>query len=154
MNTSDFLARQGHRLIQVGVAFLLFACLEGFVIPVLRVPHLGLSLHTLSALLGVLLPTHGLFWPRLRLGMVTALLAFWLLLYSSIAIVGAYTLVSLWGAGHGTMPLAAGAAQGTAEQETMIRVIAYSSAPTGIGAFALILWGLRFKPPGTAAETK
>ena len=42
-----------------------------------------------------------------------------------------------------TMPLAAGAAHGSHWQEAVIKVVAYSSAPTGIVSFALILWGLR-----------
>jgi len=41
------------------------------------------------------------------------------------------------------MPLAAGAARGSAFQEAAVTAIAYSSAPTGIISFALILWGLR-----------
>jgi (hydroxyamino)benzene mutase len=40
------------------------------------------------------------------------------------------------------MPLAAGDARGTVLGETLIMVVAYSSAPTGIAAFALVLWDL------------
>lgn len=47
MNASTMLSRQGHRLIQVGVALFLFSALEGFVIHSLPVPRLGLSAHTL-----------------------------------------------------------------------------------------------------------
>jgi hydroxylaminobenzene mutase len=41
----------------------------------------------------------------------------------------------------GELPL--GLTHGSAFQETLIKVLAYSSAPTGIMAFALVLWGLR-----------
>jgi hydroxylaminobenzene mutase len=41
------------------------------------------------------------------------------------------------------MPLAAGAAHGSALQEAVIKIAAYSSAPTGLVSFALILRGLR-----------
>jgi hydroxylaminobenzene mutase len=41
------------------------------------------------------------------------------------------------------MPMAAGAAHGSPVQEGVTKVVAYSSAPTGIVSFALILWGLR-----------
>jgi hypothetical protein len=41
----------------------------------------------------------------------------------------------------GELPL--GLTHGSAFQETLIKVLAYSSAPTGITAFALVLWGLR-----------
>jgi hydroxylaminobenzene mutase len=47
-------AREGHRLLQIGIALLLFTSIEGFAVPSLRAPHLGLSAHTLSALQAVL----------------------------------------------------------------------------------------------------
>jgi hypothetical protein len=34
----------------------------------------------------------------------------------------------------------------SAVQEALISVVAYSSVPTGITCFALILWGLRIEP--------
>ena len=91
--------------------------------------------------MAVLFLALGLVW--LRLGSAGASLAFGSLVYSGLAIIGAFVLASLWGAGARTMPLAAGDAQGNAFQEMTIMVVAYSSAPTGIVAFALILWGLR-----------
>jgi (hydroxyamino)benzene mutase len=146
MDTTALLSRQGHRLLQVGVALLLFTSLEGFVIPYLAAPALGRSVHTLSALVAVLLLAFGLLWPRLRLGAPSSRLAFWFLIYSGLAIVAAFLLGSIWGAGSTTMPLAAGGARGSALREAVIKLVAYSSAPTGITAFALILWGLRQGP--------
>jgi (hydroxyamino)benzene mutase len=63
--------------------------------------------------------------------------------YSGFAIVAAFLLAAFWGAGNSTMPLAAGSARGTVFQESTIRAVAYSSAPTGVISFAMILWGLR-----------
>jgi (hydroxyamino)benzene mutase len=143
MDTSIVLSRQGQRLLQVGIALILFASLEGFAIPYLAAPRLGLSVHTLSALQGVLLLALGLVWPRLNLGATTLRIAFWLLNYSAFAILAAYVMASAWGAGSETMRLAAGAAHGTAFQEAVIKGVAYSSAPTGLTSFVLILWGLR-----------
>ena len=137
------LTRQSQRLLQLGVALLLFASLEGFVIPSLGAPRLGLSAHTLSALQSVLLLALGLAWTRLNLGDVASRVAFWLLVYSAFAILAAYVLGAFWRAGNETMPMAAGAAQGSPFQERVIKVVGYSSAPTGIVSFALILWGLR-----------
>jgi (hydroxyamino)benzene mutase len=142
MDTNS-LSRQGHHLLQIGVALLLFTSFEGFAIPYVAVPQLGRSVHSLSALLAVLLLALGLLWPRLRLSASSSRITFWLLVYSGFAIVAAFLLASLWGAGSATMPLAAGGARGTALQEAVIMAVAYSSAPTGIAAFALILWGLR-----------
>ncbi len=143
MDTSTVLSRQGHRLLQIGVALLLFTSFEGFAIPYLAAPLLGRSVHTLSALLSVLLLAMGLLWPKLNLGAKTSWIAFWFLIYSAFAIDAAFLLGAVWGAGNETMPLAAGAAHGSTFQEAVIRVVSYSSAPTGIISFALILWGLR-----------
>lgn len=63
------------------------------------------------------------------------------LIYSGFAVVAAFLLAAIWGAGNSTMPLAAGPAHGSAIQESMIKVVAYSSAPTGIVSFAVMLWG-------------
>jgi hydroxylaminobenzene mutase len=143
MTSSELLSRQGQRLLQTGVALLLFVSLEGFVIPRLAAPNLGLSAHRLGGLQSVLLIALGLVWPRLKLGAVPSRIAFWLLIYSTFAILAAYVIGAIWGAGNETMQLAAGAAHGSAFQETVIRVVAYSSAPTGLISFALILRGLR-----------
>lgn len=131
------------RLLQIGVGLLLFASFEGFVVPSFAAQRLGLSAHTLSALQSVLLLALGVAWTRLHLGDVASRAAFWLLVYSTFAILAAYVLGAFWGAGNETMPMAAGTAHGSAVQERVIKVVAYSSAPTGIVSFALILWGLR-----------
>src|SRR5262245_31402013 len=140
MNT---LARQSQRLLQIGAGLLLFASFEGFVIPYFAAPRLGLSAHTLSGLQSVLLLALGLAWTRLNLSDVASRIAFWLLVYSTLAILVAYVLGAFWGAGNETMAMAAGAAHGSPVQESVIKVVAYSSAPTGLVSFALILWGLR-----------
>jgi len=143
MNTAALLSRQGRHLLQLGVALLLFTAFQGFAIPYFAVPMLGLSVHRLSALESVLLLPMGLLWSRLRLGPASSRTAFWLLAYSALAIIAAYTMAASWGAGDSTIRLAAQTGRGSALQETAITVVAYSSAPTGIIAFALILWGLR-----------
>jgi len=143
MNTSIVLSRQGHRLLQVGVALILFSSIEGFAIPNMAASRLGLSAHTLSVLQAVFLLALGLVWPRLNLEPAASRIAFWLLVYSTFAILAAYVLAAIWGAGNETMPMAAGTAHGSAFQETVIRIAAYSSAPTGLVAFVLVLWALR-----------
>lgn len=143
MVPSTALPRQGHRLLQVGIGLILFASLEGFAIPYVAAPRLGLSAHSLAALEGALLLVLGLVWPRLLLGARSARAAFGVLVYSALAILAAYMLAAVFGAGGTTMPLAAGAEHGTALQESLIKVFAYSSAPTGLVSFALVAWGLR-----------
>ena len=99
MTAPDMLSRHGHRLIQIGVALFLFTSFEGFAVPYFPRPDLGRSVHTLSAFTGVLLVSLGLVWPRLRLGVAVARLAFWFLLFSALATVAAFLLAALWGAG-------------------------------------------------------
>jgi len=125
------IARQGLRLLQLGVVPFLFTSFEGFAIPYFAVPNLGRSVHTLSGFVGVLLLALGLVWPRLHLGAAGARVAFWFLIYS----------------GSSIMPLAAGGARGSDFQETVIQIVMYPAAPTGIISFALILWGLRGLDP-------
>ena len=143
MTSSEMLSRQGHRLLQVGVALFLFTSFQGFTVPYFIVPNLGRSVHTLSAFSGVLLLALGLLWPKLNLRLVTSRIAFWFLIYSDFATVAAFLMAGVWGAGNSIIPLAAGPAHGTDFQEAAIRLVAYSAGPTGIISFALIFWGLR-----------
>jgi hydroxylaminobenzene mutase len=146
MRSSGLLARQGHRLIQIGVALFLFTSFEGFAVPYFAVPNLGRSVHTLSGFTGVLLIALGIVWPRLTLDTGAARIAFAFLIYSAFATIAGFVLAALWGAGSSIIPLAAGSARGTPLQESLINVVMYSAAPTGITAFALILFGLRIVP--------
>ena len=84
MNSSNILSRQGRRLLQIGVALLLFTSFEGFAIPYLAAPPLGRSVHTLSALLSVLMLAMGLLWSKLDLGARASRVAFWFLIYSAL----------------------------------------------------------------------
>jgi (hydroxyamino)benzene mutase len=143
MNTSNMLSRQGHRMLQIGIALFVFSGLEGFVIHSLPVPALGRSVHTLSALQGIITLVLGLLWPRLNLGATASRIAFWTFIYSSFATLIPFVLAAVWGAGNTTIPLAAGTAQGSAFQEAMIKVVLYSAALPFFVSMALILWGLR-----------
>jgi (hydroxyamino)benzene mutase len=148
MNAANtLLSRQGQHLLQLGVALIFYSSFAGFAILFLASPRIGLSVHTLSALQGVFLLAVGLLWPKLKLGMAASWVAFWLFVYGAASILGAYTIAAIWGVGNETIMLAGelphGLSHGTAFQETFIKVLAYSSAPTGLTSSALILWGLR-----------
>ena len=145
-NSSISRTRQGHRLVQLGVALFLFVTLQGLVIQNFAVPSLGRSAHTLSLSTGLVLLGIGLVWPRLTLGATATRIAFWFLVYSLLVTILAFLLAAIWGAGNSVLPLAAGAAHGTALQENIIATVLVSTLPTGIVAFALILWGLRGQP--------
>src|SRR5262245_40142405 len=143
----QLLPTQGNRLLQLGLVLLLFSCLGGFAMPLFRSQRVGLSVHTLSAIEGVLLMAQGLTWPKLRLAPTAARVAFWCSIYATLAILLAYTVAAILGVGAETLRLVGelphGLTRGTAFQETLIAVLAYSSAPPGIATFALMLWGLR-----------
>ena len=145
MNSS--LPRQGWRLLQVGIVLILYSSIEGFVIPYFGSPRVGLSAHTLGALEGVLVLALGILWPKLSLRAMASRIAFWCLLYSAFAILGSYTIAAAWGVGNETIVLAGelphGLHHGSAFQETLIRILSYSSAPTGLTAFLFVFWGLR-----------
>jgi (hydroxyamino)benzene mutase len=143
MNPSAILSRQGRSLLQLGVALFLFTSFEGFVIPALAVPNLGRSVHTLSAFVGLLFLAMGLMWPMLKLGTTASIIAFWFFVYSALATIAGFVIAALWGAGGSIIPIAAQGARGSDFQEAVIQVVMYPAAPTGIVAFALILWGLR-----------
>jgi hydroxylaminobenzene mutase len=148
MTASNALAsRQGQRLLQLGMVLILFSALEGFAIPVLGSPRIGLSVHTLSGFVGVFFMVQGLIWPRLTLGDRVSRTAFWCSIHGNLSIIFAYTIAAIWGVGIETIQLMGelphGLARGTPFQEGIIKVITYTSAPTGLISFVLVLWGIR-----------
>jgi hydroxylaminobenzene mutase len=150
MDISSVLERQRQRLLQIGIGLLVYSSLDGFAIPYLGSPRIGLSVHTLSADQGVLLLTQGFLWSRLKLGVTASWVAFWCLLHGAFAILAAYSVAAVWGVGNETIQLMGelphGLSHGTVFQETVIKVLAYSSAPTGLAWLGLVLWGLRVGP--------
>ncbi len=146
MRSLNLPSHQGHRLLQTGVVLILYSAVEGFAIPYVGSPRIGLSVHTLSALQAILLLALGLLWPRLTLSDSWSRVAFWCLIYSTAAILVAYTTAATWGVGSETIMLMGelphGLHHGSVFQETVIKVVSYSSAPTGLIAFTLILRGL------------
>src|SRR4029077_13281219 len=98
--SSISLSRQGHRLIQFGVALFLFVTLQGLVIQNFVVPSLGRSAHTVSLSSGLVLLGIGLVWPRLSLGATATRIAFWFLVYSLLATIVAFLLGAILGGGN------------------------------------------------------
>ncbi|MBI3246107.1 MAG: hydrogenase [Deltaproteobacteria bacterium] len=143
MDTSDWPARQGHHLLQVGILLFLFALLVGLVIPKFAVPRLGLSVHLLGIMQGTFLAVLGLLWPKLKLTQVMSRVGFWLVVYGFFAAWTANVLAGVWGAGNSMLPLAAGQAQGSALQEGIIAIGLRTAAVSQITALILVLWGLR-----------
>lgn len=80
---NSLLSRQGQRLLQIGILLIIYSSFDGFVIPYLASPRIGLSVHTLSALQGVLLLAQGLLLPKLNLVATASRIAFWCSLYGT-----------------------------------------------------------------------
>jgi hydroxylaminobenzene mutase len=146
MASAGQLDRQGHRLIQLGALLFLLTCLEGLAVEALPSPMLARSVHTLAGFSGVVLIALGLIWPRLKLRGAAAVVAFWTLVYSTLATIMVFVLAALWRAGGSVIPLASHGVRGTAPQETVLQAVAYTAGPTALIAFSLILWGLRSLP--------
>ncbi len=145
--SNELLSHQGRLLLRIGIGLLLYASFFGFAIPFMGSQRIGLSVHTLSSLQGVMVLALGLLWPKLKLGNATSRIAFWFLIYGTFAILAAYTIAAIWGVGIETIRLMGelphGLYHGSAFQETFIKILSYSSGPPGIISFALVLWGLR-----------
>lgn len=137
---------QGHRLIQIGMGLFLAALLIGLAIPRFSVPRLGLSAHLLALTQGLFLMIAGLFWDRLRLADGLRRATFGLALYGCLAPLAANLLGAAWGAGNTLLPIAAGAAHGTAVQEGIITGLLRTGGAALIATAALVLWGLRLPP--------
>ena len=137
------MSRQARRLLQLGVGLFLLSLLLGFAIPGLAIPRLGVAAHVNGVVGALFLLALGLLWPQLRLGARAAGLAFWLALYSFFMGALMPLLAGLWGAGGSMLPIAAGAARGSAFQEG---VIGAGLVTAGVGVLALcvlLLLGLR-----------
>src|ERR1700757_1396515 len=104
--------RQGHRLLQIGTAIFLFALFVGLTVQKFTVPRLGLSVHLLGLMQGLLLAVMGLLWPKLALPTGLLRTAFWLIVYGCLAALAANFLAAIWGAGNALLPMAAGPAHG------------------------------------------
>jgi hydroxylaminobenzene mutase len=152
--SSPVTARQGHRLLQVGVVLFLAALFVGIAVPSFAVPRLGLSTHLLGLMQGLFLIVTGLLWNRLELSDTVFRVAFWLVLGGCVAPLAANLLGAIWGAGNSLMPMAAGQAHGTALQERIITLLLRTGGGAMIAAVILILWGLRIPGgKGNAGES-
>jgi hydroxylaminobenzene mutase len=139
-------SRQALWLLRTGVAVLLAAALMGLAISQFAVPRLALSAHLVALLQGIFLIVLGLLWPRLSLTRVQAGLACALLIYQAIAAPLSNLLAAAWGAGNSIVPMAAGAAHGSATQEAVINIGLRSAGAALIVGLLLVLWGLRRAP--------
>src|SRR6266850_4042571 len=139
----DSRARDGQRLLRVGMLLFLFALLVGLAVPRFAVPRLGLSTHLLGLMQGTFLLVAGSLWPRLTLTRAVSRAGSYLAVYGCIAAWTANLLAALWGAGNSMLPIAAGQARGNVVQERIIAAGLVTAAVSLIAMAIIILWGLR-----------
>ena len=143
LELSDSRAREGKRLLRVGILLFLFALLVGLAVPRFAVPRLGLSTHLLGLMQGTFLLVAGSLWPQLKLTRAVSRAGSYLAVYGCIAAWTANLLGALWGAGNSMLPIAAGQARGNVVQERIIAAGLVTAAVSLIAMAMIILWGLR-----------
>lgn len=131
------------RMLQMGVALLLFALAVGLAIPALPVPRLGVASHVNAVIGAVFLLAFGLIWPQLRLGAGASRWLFWLAPYSFFVASLMPLLGAIWGAGASMLPMAAGVARGSPLQEGILATGLVTAGAAIIAVCALLLIGLR-----------
>jgi (hydroxyamino)benzene mutase len=136
-------ARDGHRLLRVGMVLFLFALLVGLAVPRFAVPRLGLSTHLLGLMQGTFLLAAGSLWPKLTLTRAVSRAGSYLAAYGCIAAWTANLLGALWGAGNSMLPIAAGQARGSVVQERIIAAGLVTAAVSLIAMAMIMLWGVR-----------
>lgn len=141
------MAEQSRRLLRFGVVLVLLALLIGLAIPALAVPRLGVAAHVNGVVGGLALIVLGLLWPHLRLGSKALGAAFWLAVYSFFVATLMPLLGGAWAAGATMLPLAAGAARGTAMQEAILSAGLITAGIAVFVLFVLLYQGLRRAGP-------
>lgn len=129
-------------LLQLGALLFLAGLLTGFAVPYVQLPRMGLSSHLEGLFNGIVLMVLGLVWPRLQLGRLLKALTFGLAVYAAFANWLATLMSAVTGAAA-MMPIAGGGSTGSAAAEALVAFLLISLSLAMIGAFVLVLWGLR-----------
>ena len=122
-----------------GVLLFLLGLVNGFAIPKLRSPRMGLSAHLTAVQCGTFLIAAGLLWPRLALAPAwSAALAdtLWISLY---VLWLALVLAALFGAGQGFVIAGQGMTTSAAKQALVNALLALSTIACTIAIVALLL---------------
>jgi len=131
-------------LIRQGFILILIALLGALFIPVMAIPRLGLSAHTIGVMGGSLLIIVGIVWWELTLSGWQRNTAYVCWLVSAWVNWAACLFGALAGAGRMT-PVAAGSASGPETAELIVSVLLMSVVITSVIALALTILGLSRK---------
>lgn len=130
------------RIVRHGFILILLSLVGAFFIPVMAIPRLGLSAHTIGILGGVLLIAVGIVWPHFALGERQRSVLYWSWLFSSYVNWLGCLVGAILGAGR-TTPIASGAAVGSPFAEGLVAFLLVSVGVVSLVAVGLSLWGLR-----------
>jgi hydroxylaminobenzene mutase len=126
-----------------GFALFLLGLLNGFAIPRMRSPRLGLSAHLTALQSAVFLIAAGLAWPHLAMGNWSGLLANGLWVSLALAWL-ALLLAGLFGPGHGLAIAGQGMTTTPIRQRLVTVLLVVGSLGTVIAVAAvLVLWRWR-----------
>ena len=140
---NNFQSQLSHKLVRYGMILFLLGLLNGFVIPLMRNPRMGLASHLEAVMNGMFLILLGLIWQKLRMPVGALKWGY------ALALFGTYTnwvtnlLAAIWGAGAEMMPIAGGGYQGVAWQEVLIKVGLGSLSLAMTAVCLIVLWGLK-----------
>lgn len=126
----------------LGAVLVLLGLLTGLVSGGLANPRMGLSSHLAAMMGGALLLAFAGAWRWVMLSPGLDRLAFWLLAYANLANWSATLLAAIWGAGVGSMPIAAGANRAAQWQEGLVMALLISLSLAMIAGVALVIKGL------------
>ena len=129
-------------LFRYAFVLILLALVGGFFIPIMVIPRLGLSAHTIGVLSGALLIAVGAIWQHFQLSSTKSAWLKWSWLYSSYINWLACFVGGLFGAGNMT-PIAAAGHVGSGSAEALVSALFISVAIASFIAVGLSLWGLR-----------
>lgn len=134
--------RTARDLALLGAVLVMLGLLTGLVSGSLANPRMGLSSHLAAMMGGTLLLALAAVWHWVRLSPGLDRLAFWLLVYANLANWAATLLAAIWGAGAGSMPIAAGASRAADWQEGLVMALLLSLSLATIAGVALVIKGL------------
>jgi len=140
-------------LLRHGFFLIFLALCTGFVTPMVALPRLAVSAHTIGVVSGILLIILASLWPafRLTINQLRVLKFSWL--FAAYANWGACVAGAFLGTGRMT-PVASADAHGPVLAETLVSAILMSVALFSLLAVGLSLWGLRGNNKRNGPEPK
>ncbi len=137
MNTLD---QRSRTLLGIGALLFFLGLLSGFAIPAMTNSRMGLSSHLEGVMNGTFLMVVGLAWSNLHLALVYRSIAFWTLVYGTVANWLYVTLAAIFGTKSMT-PIASAGYEGLPWQETLVTVGLFSVGLSMLVGCGLLVWG-------------